>query len=105
MVRSWQEGRIHEAGEEGSGVRSRRVLGIQRMKDGSESKKKKGKWCWIPLIPDRISDSPGGGGEQCGIAPPTPRTSFCTAPFFRRAHCLKEASVLKGSDASCPLHM
>ena len=41
MVRSWREGRIHEAGEEGNGVRSRRVLGIQRMKDGSESKKKK----------------------------------------------------------------
>lgn len=41
MVRSWQEGRIHEAGEEGNGVRSHRVLGIQRMKDGSESKKKR----------------------------------------------------------------
>lgn len=106
MVRSWREGRIHDAGEEGNGVSSRGVLGIQRMKDGSElkEKKKKGKWCWIPLIPDRISDSPSGGGERYSIALLTLRISFCTAAFFRRTHCLKEASVLKGSDVSCPLH-
>lgn len=41
MVRSWREGRIHDAGEEGNGVSSRGVLGIQRMKDGSELKEKK----------------------------------------------------------------
>ena len=52
------------------------------------SQKKKSKWCWIHLIPDSISDSPGGGGEWYKIASPDPWNFFCTAPFFRRTRCL-----------------
>ena len=90
MARSWREGRMQDAGAEGNKARSCGMLGKQRrMKDGSEpKKKKKSKWCWIHLIPDSISDSPGGGGERYKIAPPDPWNFFCTAPFFRRTCCL-----------------